>query len=153
LGWLLDPDGHPTTDPNQLYGDPPGSILPMGGDQAYKGFGLAFMIEMLSGGLSGGECSRPNAPPPVGNCAVFVVFNPEFFGGERHLQTEVARLEHYVRDVPCIDGVESIQLPGDPERRTLEQRKQNGIPLDEGNWKALLDLAAQQQVKLPDVIN
>ena len=33
-GWVLDPDGKPTTDPNQLYGDPPGTILPLGGDQA-----------------------------------------------------------------------------------------------------------------------
>jgi uncharacterized oxidoreductase len=63
LGWILDADGHPTTDPSKLYGDPPGSILPMGGDQAYKGFGLAFMIEMLAGGLSGGKCSHPGAPP------------------------------------------------------------------------------------------
>jgi LDH2 family malate/lactate/ureidoglycolate dehydrogenase len=44
----LDSDGLPTQDPTTLYGDPPGSILPMGGDQAYKGFGLAFMIEMLA---------------------------------------------------------------------------------------------------------
>ncbi len=150
-GWILDPDGKPTTDPNQLYGDPPGSILPMGGDQAYKGFGLAYMIEMLSGGLSAGECSKPNAPPPVGNCAMFLVFNPEFFGGSRHLLTEVARLEHYVRDVPLVDGVEAIQLPGDPERKTLAQRRANGIPLDDGNWKALLDLARQQQVTIPTV--
>lgn len=151
LGWLLDPEGHPTTDPNQLYGDPPGSILPMGGDQAYKGFGLAYMIEMLSGGLSGGQCARPNAPPPVGNCALFVVLNPEFFGGVTHLLTEVARLEHYVRDVPCVEAVESIQLPGDPERRTMAERKVTGIPLDDGNWKALLELAQLQHVTIPAV--
>ena len=42
-GWILDPDGKPTSDPNQLYGNPPGTILPLGGEQAYKGFGLAFM--------------------------------------------------------------------------------------------------------------
>ncbi len=40
-GWVLDPEGNPTNDPHQLYGDPPGTILPMGGDQAYKGFGLS----------------------------------------------------------------------------------------------------------------
>lgn len=151
VGWILDPEGQPTTDPNQLYGDPPGSILPMGGDQAYKGFGLAYMVEMLSGGLSAGECSKPNAPPPVGNCAMFVVFNPEFFGGAKHLLTEVARLEYYVRDVPLIDGVESIQLPGDPERKTMAQRRQQGIPLDDGNWKALMELANQQHVAIPAV--
>ncbi|HVT30358.1 MAG TPA: Ldh family oxidoreductase, partial [Lacipirellulaceae bacterium] len=33
-GWLLDAEGHPTNDPNTLYGNPPGTIRPMGGDQA-----------------------------------------------------------------------------------------------------------------------
>jgi uncharacterized oxidoreductase len=104
-GWLLDPEGRPTNDPNQLYGDPPGTILPMGGDQAYKGFGLAFMIEMLCGGLSGGECSLPNPPPPVGNCVFFLVIDPEQLGGRTHLLSEVLRLEEYVRGVPRVDGV------------------------------------------------
>jgi uncharacterized oxidoreductase len=151
LGWILDPEGRPTTDPNQLYGDPPGSILPMGGEQAYKGFGLAYMIEMLSGGLSGGECARPNGPPPVGNCALFVVWNPEFFAGESFLRAEVARLERYVRDVPLVEGVKAIQLPGDPERMTLARRRAEGIPLDEGNWNALVELARQENVAIPTV--
>lgn len=151
FGWILDPDGKPTTDPNQLYGNPPGTILPLGGDQAYKGFGLAFMIEMLAGGLSGGQCSSPNPPPPLGNCAVFWVINPDFFGGCEHLQKEIGQLENYVREVPRIDGVDAVMLPGDPERRTLESRTASGIPLDEGNWKALVDLANQLNVVVPSV--
>lgn len=151
LGWVLDPDGKPTTDPNQLYGDPPGTILPLGGDQAYKGFGLAYMIEMMCGGLSGGQCSYPNPPPPVGNCAWFLVMNPEFFGGAGHLLQEVKSLEEYTRSVPLIDGVKEVFLPGDPERRTMEGRHQHGIPLDDGNWKALTDLAAKLDVPVPAV--
>ena len=151
LGWILDPDGNPTTDPNQLYGNPPGTILPLGGDQAYKGFGLAFMIEMLAGGFSGGQCALPNPPPPLGNCAVFWVMNPEFFGGTKHLADQVGGLETYVRDVPRIDGVSEVTLPGDPERRTLKIRKEQGIPLDDGNWKALADLATQLNVQVPSV--
>lgn len=151
LGWILDPDGKPTTDPNQLYGNPPGTILPLGGDQAYKGFGLAFMIEMLAGGFSGGQCAVPNPPPPLGNCAMFWVMNPEFFGGSQHLLGEVGRLETYVRDVPRIDGVNDVTLPGDPERRTLQNRRENGISLDDGNWKALVDLANQLNVPVPTV--
>ena len=53
-GWLLDSEGRPTNDPNTLYGNPPGTILPMGGDQAYKGFGLGLMVEIFAGALSGG---------------------------------------------------------------------------------------------------
>ena len=51
----------------------------------------------------------------------------------------------------AIDGVEAIQLPGDPERKTMAQRKSAGIPLDDGNWKALMELANQQLVAIPAV--
>ena len=149
-GWILDPEGRPTTDPNQLYGDPPGTILPMGGDQAYKGFGLAFMIELLAGGLSGGQCAFPNPPPPVGNCALFVVFAPDQLGGLEHLLEQVPGVEDYVRSVPRIDGVDAITLPGDPERRILAQRRASGIPLDDGNWAALVKLADELNVPLPE---
>ncbi len=146
LGWILDADGRPTTDPNQLYADPPGSILPMGGDQAYKGFGLAYMIEMLCGGLSGGQCAFPNAPPPKGNAALFFVFAPDLFAGQAHLAREVAQLEQFVRGVPLRDGVERITLPGDPERAVLADRTAHGIPIDAGNWSALQNLASELHI-------
>lgn len=151
LGWILDPDGNPTTDPNQLYGNPPGTILPMGGDQAYKGFGLAFMIEMLCGALSGGQCSYPNPPPPIGNCAFFIVIDPEHFAGFAHLKQEIEQLEEYVRSVELIEGASDVTLPGDPERRVLAKRMTEGIPVDDGNWKALLTLATELNVTPPTV--
>ena len=152
LGWILDSDGHPTTDPNKLYDSPAGSILPMGGDQAYKGFGLAFLIEMLAGGLSGGRCSHPGAPPPVGNDALFLVLNPEQLGGADRLAEEIANLEPFVRDTPRREGVDRITLPGDPERALLAQRQSAGIPLDEGNWKELAKLAGSLEIAGPEAI-
>ncbi|GAB4134890.1 MAG: Ldh family oxidoreductase [Planctomycetaceae bacterium] len=149
LGWILDPNGNPTTDPNQLYGDPPGTILPMGGDQAYKGFGLSFLIEMLCGALSGGQCAYPDPPPPVGNCAFFLVIDPKQLGADTHLAREVSQLEAYVRGVPRIDDSREITLPGDPERRVLAERSSSGIPIDEKNWQALVDLAGELGVEAP----
>lgn len=148
-GWLLDPEGQPTNDPHQLYGDPPGTILPLGGDQAYKGFGLSFMVEMLSGALSGGQCAYADPPLPVGNCATFIVMDPQLFAGYEHLKSEVVALEDYVRNVPRIDGAGDIILPGDPERNTLAQREQTGVSLDDGNWNALSQLATELKVELP----
>jgi len=52
-GWLLDPEGKPTSDPGVLYKEPRGSILPLGGAQAYKGFGIGLVLDMLVGGFSG----------------------------------------------------------------------------------------------------
>ena len=149
-GWILDSDGQPTTDPNQLYADPPGTIRPMGGDQAYKGFGLAFLIEMLCGGLTGGQCAFPSPPPPIGNCAVLLVINPALFGGAEHIKREILALEDYVRNVPRVDGVDHVTLPGDPERQVAEQRRRDGIPIDAGNWEALVTLANTSQVSVPD---
>ena len=150
-GWIIDPDGIPTTDPNQLYGDPPGTILPMGGDQAYKGFGLAFMIEMLSGALSGGKCSDPAMPPAIGNCATFIVIDPEHFSGMEFVRNEISGLEDYVRSVPMIDETTQVTLPGDPERRVLAERLESGIPIDDGNWSALIQLAGELGVTPPEV--
>lgn len=150
-GWILDPDGNPTTDPHQLYGDPPGTILPMGGNQAYKGFGLSFMVEMLTGALSGGLCAFPDPPPPMGNCALFIVMDPRKLGGVDHLHGQVSQLEEFVRSVPLKEGVDNIMLPGDPERNVMKDRLQNGIPLDEGNWSALLDMAESLNVQPPSV--
>ncbi len=148
-GWLIDPDGKPTTDPNKLYGDPPGSILPMGGDQAYKGFGLALVIDMLAGGLSGGWCARPNAEPGLGNDAIFILLDPSLFGGAEHFLHEVTGVAAHVRGCPTSEGVREILLPGDPERKTLAERSANGIPIDDGNWKALVDLAGKLGVAVP----
>ena len=79
------------------------------------------------------------------------MLNPEFFGGLEHLQQEVTQLEGYVRSVPLIDGASGVMLPGDPERLTKEKRLASGIPLDDGNWKALVDLAKQLGVPSPAV--
>jgi uncharacterized oxidoreductase len=150
-GWIIDADGKPTTDPNQLYGDPPGSILPMGGDQAYKGFGLSLIVDMFAGGLSGGSCARPNPEPPLGNDVVFIVFDPALFGGADHFLTQVTGSANWVRSCPTADGVREILLPGDPERRTRAERSENGIPIDDGNWKALVELAGKLNVAVPEV--
>ena len=75
------PKGQPTTDPSVLYEPPLGSILPMGGTQAYKGFGLGLVLDMLSGGLTGGKSSHPGAAGAKGNNVVFLALDPERFAG------------------------------------------------------------------------
>jgi hydroxycarboxylate dehydrogenase B len=146
-GWLLDNAGKPTTDPKTLYGDPPGSILPMGGTQGYKGFGLALLIDAFAGALSGGLCAREKPLTPKGNCVFLLVCAPEHFGGQAHYVQEVQQMVEFVKQCPRAEGVDEILLPGDPERRCRQARQQDGIPLDEENWARLLELAID--LKLP----
>jgi uncharacterized oxidoreductase len=148
-GWLIDNQGRPTTDPNVLYANPPGAILPMGGAQAYKGFGLGLMIEILTGALSGGSCAKEVPYPRKGNCVFVLLIDPARFGGREHFAREVEALVTYVRSCPRVEGVEEILLPGDPERRLAQQRQREGIPLDEENWQALVRLAETLRVAVP----
>lgn len=152
-GWLLDSDGQPTTDPASLYADPPGTIRPMGGDQAYKGFGLGLMVEIFAGALSGGVCIREKPINQNGNCVFMQVFDTAAMGkGQGHFAGQVETLVDFVRSCPTIDGTKKITLPGDPERHALGQRSAEGIPLDDGNWQALADLAQQLGVNVPQNI-
>ncbi len=148
-GWLLDSEGRPTNDPNSLYGTPPGTIRPMGGDQAYKGFGLGLMVEIFAGALSGGICIREVPITQNGNCVFMLLVDPAALGGAEHFASEVAGLCQFVRSCPTIDPQGEILLPGDPERRTLADRSKHGIPLDDGNWQALVTLAGTLGADVP----
>jgi uncharacterized oxidoreductase len=148
-GWLLDPQGRPTTDPSVLYNPPLGSILPMGGAQAYKGFGLALVLDMLSGGLSGGRSSFRGAPGARGNNVVFLVLDPAHFAGREAQVRESTQLAEYVRETPRAPGVDTILLPGDPERNTLKKRSAEGIPLEDAHWAKLTELADRLGVAVP----
>jgi hydroxycarboxylate dehydrogenase B len=148
-GWLIDNTGKPTCDPNTLYGNPPGSILPMGGAQGYKGFGLGLMIEILTGALSGGNVAKTVPYPKKGNCVFILLIDPARFGGADHFQNEVRQLVEYVKSCPRIDGCEEIILPGEPERKLAQQRLQGGIVLDPENWNALVKLGQQFGLQSP----
>ena len=150
-GWLIDNEGQPTNDPSVLYeSKPPGAILPFGGPQAYKGFGLSLMIDIFCGALSGGLVSREKAESPKGNCVFMLVLDPAHFGGAAHFAAEVQQLAQFVRDCPRAAGVDRILLPGDPERAMRKQRIENGISLDDGNWQKLIELAEQLGVPVPN---
>jgi uncharacterized oxidoreductase len=149
-GWLVDSTGKPTTDPGVLYTDPRGGILPFGGPQMYKGFGLGLLIDMLCGGLSGGPCSNPTFPlAGQGNAVLFVVLNPALFGGVEHFVRQTVGLTEYVRSCPRADGVPAITLPGDPERSAKQKRQTDGIAIPDGTWELIVKAATELKVEVP----
>jgi uncharacterized oxidoreductase len=148
-GWLLDHHGQPTTDPAVLYEPPLGTILPLGGAQSYKGFGLGLILDLWAGGLSGGRCSQAAGQAVPGNNVLFLVLDPAGFTGGDWLIGQATQLSDSIRTSPRAPGVTTILLPGDPERLAYHERMVHGIPLDQNHWANLVELARRLTVTIP----
>lgn len=148
-GWVQDSQGNPSTDPNVMLADPPGAILPLGGDQAHKGFGLALFFDMLIGGLTGGFC--PPAPDGTIECnnVLLVVWDPEHCAGANHFTAQADKLIAAVRGTPRKAGVDRIQIPGDKSAEMRKRRLVEGIPVPEEAWAQLTRVAEKLAVAIP----
>jgi uncharacterized oxidoreductase len=145
-GWIVDKDGKPTTDPLAYYAG--GAILPVGGDQGHKGYGLSFMVEILSGLLTGlGFGIDPKGPH---NDGVFMAaFAVEAFRPLDEFKREIAEFVAYVKDTPPAEGFPEVLYPGEIEYRTEQQRRREGISIEDETWRQLTALAEAAGVALP----
>jgi len=150
-GWLQDADGNPTTDPAVRFTDPRGTILPLGGEQGYKGFGLGLLFDILVGGLSGGFCPPAPADAPGTNNVLLVLWDAGRFAGTAHFLAEADKLIDYVRNTPRKPGTDSIRLPGDRSIAMRDDFTATGIPLQIGTWQLLQRLADELTVTAPQV--
>jgi hydroxycarboxylate dehydrogenase B len=80
---------------------------------------------------------------------LFLVLDINQFAGAEHFLKEVSGLAMNVKACPKSEGAPDIMTPGEPERRSCAQRRQNGIPLDDGTWKQLMALAERLNVAPP----
>lgn len=146
-GLLQDAAGQETTNPDVMFSDPKGALLPMGD---HKGFALSMIIDFLTAGLSGGFA--PPAPDgSVGtNNVVVTIWNPAYFAGFEHLSNEAEKYMSYLRDTPVIDTKSPIRLPGDQSRAEKKRREETGIPLDIGTCKVLARSSELTGTDIPD---
>ena len=135
-GWIVDSEGRPTTDPNALDGPPPGSLIPVGG---HKGFALGLIVDILSGALSGGGCSRPDTER-WGNATFILAINPAAFVGQQEFETEVKDFLNYVKSSRVAPGFEEILIPGEPENRERERRINEGIFIEDRTWNKIMEI-------------
>ena len=142
-GVMLNGRGEPSTDPREYYADPPGSLLTAG---EHKGYGLSLVIEILAGILSGTGAARPK-PGPVRNGTLMMCLDPERFLPLADLHARVAGLFAFVRSAPLAAGAREILIPGEPEERTLRERRATGVPLDDETWRQIRECAAEVGVR------
>ena len=140
LGWIVDKDGNDTTNVNDFYNG--GAILPMGGDQAHKGYVLSFMVETLSGILT----SLGFGIDPQGrhNDGTFIsVFNVSAFRPLDEFKRDIEAFVRYLKETPLAAGFTEVLYPGELEHRTAQQRRRDGIFVEEETWNQLMALKAE----------
>ncbi len=128
--WLLDKDGVPTDDPNTFDGDPPSTILPLGGlETGYKGFALGLLIEMLTSGLAG--FGRADDPTNWGASVYLQIIDPAKFGGIKNFKSEAQHLVNACLAAESFDPDNPVRIPGSRALALRDKRKQEGIPLSD----------------------
>jgi len=139
-GLLIDAEGHPTTDPAELYADPPGAILPLGGPLGFKGYGLSVMIDIFGGILSGSGVCRTDLPRGANGVWMYFLDIDQFLDRseyDRLVETYVENLRNSKKQ----SGVEEILMPGEIECRRETRRREAGVVVPDETWRQIRELA------------
>jgi LDH2 family malate/lactate/ureidoglycolate dehydrogenase len=137
-GWILDRFGRPSTDPADLAA---GLGVPIGG---HKGYGLALVLEVLAGVLTGaGFCwdhrRKPtqSSPVPLDYGHFFLALAPELFLPVAEFTARVDRLIEQAKGGERAENVEEILVPGELEMRARARNLREGVPLMSPAYRAL----------------
>ena len=140
-GWAIDSEGRPTTNPDHMVDG--GALLPLGSDRdrgGHKGYGLAIMVDVLCGVLSGANWG-PFAPPfalrqeipkrSVGK-GIGHFFGAMRIDGFMDGNSFKRQIDDYIRVFRATKpapGTNGPLIPGDPEREMEQVRSKKGVPL------------------------
>jgi LDH2 family malate/lactate/ureidoglycolate dehydrogenase len=150
-GVALDSDGQPTTDPSAIA---KGCLLPAAGP---KGFGLALMVEILSGLLSGAAIGQEvgslfntwNRPVNIGH--LFIAIQIDHFMPRRIFFERLQTLLGWIAECPRQEQEEPIRFPGELRGHYKALYERNGIPVERRAIEVLNRLADEFKVKrLPE---
>jgi LDH2 family malate/lactate/ureidoglycolate dehydrogenase len=146
-GLIVGADGLPTTNPADFFAG--GSLAPLGGPHApHKGFGLALLIDVLSGVLTGSGFGQGMATDAPG--AFFWALDVEAFCPRQEFLARVDALVEQVKSGERAPGVDELVLPGERgERRLREVTASGEYELDEPGWQMLASGCEALGVPLP----
>ncbi len=129
VGWMIDRNGQPLTDPKRAA---EGFLLPIGG---YKGYGLALVVGILAGTLNGAAMGSEtidfNADDvtETNTGQAICVIDPDAFGEGDEFKAKVDQLIREMRGSERMPGVERIWLPGEQSHAKRELHEKEGIAL------------------------
>lgn len=115
-GWALDQNGEATTDVHNVY-----SVAPIAG---YKGYGLALMIDIIAGILSGGGTGERAGDEENGPGQLYVAMDIRQFGNSQNFYQELEERIDELRSCQLAEGTKEILMPGDLECTIYEHSKE-----------------------------
>ena len=142
VGWMMDRDGKPLTDPKRAN---EGFLLPIG---EYKGYGLALVIGILSGTLNRAAMGRDvvdfnhDDTTPTNTGHAIVAISVEAFGPLDEFKRGIDALVRDIRGSRRLPGVERIWLPGEQSHAKRTERTKLGVPIPAALLASLNGLAA-----------
>lgn len=133
--WGVNSSGRPTTDPHQVT-----ALLPFGGA---KGYGLAMIVDIFSGILTG-SAFGPHVQPMYGNynemrklghfmCAI----NPSVFNKGESFLSDMDQMIDEIHQVKPAEGFERVMVPGEPEQLKEARHLSEGVPVPENVYSYL----------------
>ncbi len=127
-GWALDEKAQATVDPRMAQRAR--RLLPLGGSReggSHKGYGLAILVEILCGVLTGTVTALNADQDPRGH--FFGAIRVDAFRPVREFKRDMDRLIRELKSTPPIEGQERVYVAGEIEFETAEERAERGIPL------------------------
>jgi LDH2 family malate/lactate/ureidoglycolate dehydrogenase len=150
LGWAIDKDGAPTTDPQAAID---GIILPMA---EHKGYAIAAMVDMMSGVLTGsGFLSAVHSPYKTAeksNCGhLMIAMDIAKFQPLEQFHTRMQQFTGEIKSVPLAKGFDEVFYPGEMENNSDAKFRREGLVLPEDTVADLKRIAAETglEAKLP----
>jgi len=129
-GWAMDSQGHQTTDPEKAIN---GLMMPMA---EHKGYGIAMMIDILAGVLSGSAYLNHVGKfyKEVSNGMkvgfLFVVIDPKQVFGEEFYD-KMKQYREIIKKSTPLDFNNPVRLPGDMKEDNRRKNTENGLIIDQ----------------------
>jgi len=126
LGWANDREGKPTGDPEAVF-----FMLPLG-EGGYKGYGLAVVMDILAGVLTGSLFARNfvSGPGSRGCGHFFIALDPKLFmpldGFKKRMDEMIGQIKNATRPE---GSTEPIYFPGERGFARKEKRLKESIPI------------------------
>jgi len=141
-GWALDEKAQATQDPR--IAQRARRLLPLGGSRdngSHKGYGLAVLVEILCGVLTGTVTALNADQDPRGH--FFGAIRVDAFRPVAEFKKDMDRLIRELKSTPPIEGQRRVYVAGEIEFETAEERAERGIPLLPSVLKGLREVSEQ----------